>query len=703
MKCDNKTCCTSLVIPLNDLNKKCLSFSFLYEKRLSSSNDHEHKVFYTEISELYYEITKVQLLSSHIFSVGIDIQAMERDFTSKLQSKIKEVGDRVIHLLVTFPKVEITCLKNISIWYGNLNSIEKYLKVSSNLVTLSKQLKDDVNNLLLGKVKIFIGEVQDVGSINDFVRSLLVVKQSSIYTVHWTEEINSEIDKLLIKASRKSDNNRFLLDVANALCDADGNDASTSQQLYSDHDSFEGAVNSFFNSSTKRQDIKYVVTWLDLNSNDQNAIQEMYSIFSHDYEMVVKKGLLIGNNEVKTKDYFDLLITNARQIGNDYNINYRTQITSLTAKIFGYWSLKNTNDFVSGNIQNNEGYSEFLLKPHPAQVVAIWILLNYKYKDYRLLEDHFVEILTGEGKSIILGVTATILGIMQCDVTCISYSKYLSERDYNQFEGMISDFGVSNFVKYVSVDQLCNEILNEGGDIRELTKDILINSRKTEIHHLKNTKMKVLLIDEVDVLFKEDVFGNSYSPGLKNTNNEITELMDFIWSKKDDLDENSLLRHETVKTVLSLFSQNAHDLILSEIKKMLLATKNIEFYAKNTDYIITDKKIGFKEFDGINFGLTSYDIAFAAKREFENGNISEANLRLHYGLQTTVGSFSYAELPLMYDLILGVTGTLKTLTSDESQILKDHYGISNMTFIPSVYGNNKLLFAGDNARGMYVV
>ena len=430
----------------------------------------------------------------------------------------------------------------------------------------------------------------------------------------------------------------------------------------------------------------------------------MFKIFSQDYEMIVKDGLLLGNNEAKTKDFFDLLTTKAMQIGNDYSLNYRTQITILTATIFGYWSLKHTDNFISGLMKNKKsGYSKYLLKSHPAQVVAIWILLNYKSKDYRLLEDHFVEILTGEGKSIILGVAATILGIMQCDVTCISYSRYLSERDYNQFESMFTDFGVSNFVKYLSAEQLCEKILDERGGIRELTSDLVSNIRKTEIYHLKNEKIKVLLIDEVDVLFKEDLFGTFHKPVLIIKNKTITELMDFIWFKKDDLGECSLLCHETVKNTLSFFPPNIHCLVLSEIKKMLSAAQNINIYTKDPNYIIADEKIGFKEMDEITFTSDSYYIAFAAKKEFEVGNISEENVIFHCGLSVTAGAISYAELPLKYDVILGVTGTLNTLINDEFQILKDHYNISNMSHIPSVYGMNKLLFSGDYARGMYVV
>ena len=75
-------------------------------------------------------------------------------------------------------------MRKISIWYRNLNSIETYLKISSNLATSSILLKDYVTNLLLGEIKTFVGEVEDFSRTNDFVHSLLVVKRSSIYTIY---------------------------------------------------------------------------------------------------------------------------------------------------------------------------------------------------------------------------------------------------------------------------------------------------------------------------------------------------------------------------------------------------------------------------------------------------------------------------------------------------------------------------------------
>jgi len=62
----------------------------------------------------------------------------------------------------------------------------------------------------------------------------------------------------------------------------------------------------------------------------------MYKMFNQKSKLIVKDGLLIDNNEVKMKEYFNLLIIKGKKIGNDYSINYLTQITNLTAKIFGY-------------------------------------------------------------------------------------------------------------------------------------------------------------------------------------------------------------------------------------------------------------------------------------------------------------------------------------------------------------------------------
>ena len=51
------------------------------------------------------------------------------------------------------------------------------------------------------------------------------------------------------------------------------------------------------------------------------------------------------------------------------------------------------------------------------------------------------------------------------------------------------------------------------------------------------------------------------------------------------------------------------------------------------------------------------------------------------------------EIPKQFKFIMGVTGTLKTLTKAERDIVVDVYNIRKNTYMPSVFGENKRQFA----------
>lgn len=53
-----------------------------------------------------------------------------------------------------------------------------------------------------------------------------------------------------------------------------------------------------------------------------------------------------------------------------------------------------------------------------------------------------MEIKTGEGKSIILGLASLIYGLLGHHVSTVCYSSYLSKRDYDSFADIFTDFGV---------------------------------------------------------------------------------------------------------------------------------------------------------------------------------------------------------------------------------------------------------------------
>ena len=112
------------------------------------------------------------------------------------------------------------------------------------------------------------------------------------------------------------------------------------------------------------------------------------------------------------------------------------------------------------------------------------------------------------------------------------------------------------------------------------------------------------------------------------------------------------------------------------------------------DYVPKDDKIGYKEQDNIVFD-TSYGFKtlFAYFLENEKGTISKDSLTKNINILIRLGSFSYAEVPLKFNSILGVTGTLETLSAPEKEIIENVYNIKFKTFIPSCYGRNNLKFS----------
>jgi len=111
------------------------------------------------------------------------------------------------------------------------------------------------------------------------------------------------------------------------------------------------------------------------------------------------------------------------------------------------------------------------------------------------------------------------------------------------------------------------------------------------------------------------------------------------------------------------------------------------------DYVAKDDKIGYKEQDNIVFDTSyGYKTLFAYFLEHEKGAISKDSLNKNINILIRLGSFSYAEVPLKFNSILGVTGTLETLSAPEKEIIENVYNIKFKTFIPSCYGRNNLNF-----------
>jgi superfamily II DNA/RNA helicase len=113
-----------------------------------------------------------------------------------------------------------------------------------------------------------------------------------------------------------------------------------------------------------------------------------------------------------------------------------------------------------------------------------------------------------------------------------------------------------------------------------------------------------------------------------------------------------------------------------------------------SEYVVQDDKIGYKEQDSIDFGIRfGYKTLFAYLTEHENGKISAGSLNQNKNIVIKLGSYSYAEIPNnKFYAILGVTGTLHSLGSQQKEIIENIYNIKHKTFMPSVYGRKNVRF-----------
>ena len=99
---------------------------------------------------------------------------------------------------------------------------------------------------------------------------------------------------------------------------------------------------------------------------------------------------------------------------------------------------------------------------------------------------------------------------------------------------------------------------------------------------------------------------------------------------------------------------------------MLVDVKNYN----DPQYYCENNCIGYKDQDSYSFNKTvGYRTSFAYIKENALGNISDEKMNENLCITIKCGKFSYAEIPFNFDLILGVTGTLKNLSPFENSIV----------------------------------
>ena len=318
------------------------------------------------------------------------------------------------------------------------------------------------------------------------------------------------------------------------------------------------------------------------------------------------------------------------------------------------------------------------------------------------LQNHLVEILTGEGKSVTLAVTAVVLALLGSDVDCACYSEYLSARDFNDFKMVFLAFGVEGQINYGTFNSLCEKFLNLDVNVRAATEYFISGTPSGPDHAsmvaVGSQRSRALLIDEVDVFFGEDFYGNQYTPLASLQDETIEKLILHVWASKDTASYKRISKSACYLACVARFPE-WKVLITSAVYDMLRALEALPTH----EYVVHMQQIAYKEQDGIttrkNFGFLTI---FAYLQEFDNGEIPKSVLKKRLLIPVNCGSFSYADIPQRYSCILGVTGTLRALAGCQKQMLADQYNIKRNTFMPSVYGSNQRIFSGDSPQYVHI-
>ena len=452
---------------------------------------------------------------------------------------------------------------------------------------------------------------------------------------------------------------------------------------------------------------------LDGTNLDKKVLRKRFDEFLEIYQNILRDSMSVTNEN--SANFISNLVRSTRTKANNmatdvskWGANIKDNIADLLAHIFAIWTISSSEEH--NESRGVDESSAFLLRPHVCQVLSIFRMLGIGYSTNisgikssisRMvgiggttpmmgLSNNLIEIGTGEGKSVVLAVASCIFALLGFEVNCSCYSEELSKRDKENFSYLFRSLKIEQRIHYGTFNQLCEDLLNERCNIREtILQSLQENTLKLE-NLGKKTKFldKILLIDEVDVFLSEKYYGGAYTPSVKWFNNEIFALLQHIWTTKPRTLK-TIQSSQTYKNCISKYSAFAK--LFEEAIKDLLATVNGDI---TNPYEIIDDKIQYLDGESYSSAIFhGYETVWAYFMENEKGTISKESLMSNVGILYNCGVFSFAEMPHDFKFIAGVSGTLKTLATKEHEILRDVYGIQQMTYAPSVFktGTRKIM------------
>ena len=665
----------------------------LEHKRAKSSNSIDRKEFYKEISAAFICLKTVRPLIEHVSEKVADVNTLESQARENIYQNLCEVKLQLLDLIKRIPSEDEKTYADLNTWYDNLRLVVECFD-NNDLAQESQLMLNEVNRTLADKLENCKKDLYAIKEEYILLMKIIHVKLMSIHAPTFKNMVDKLIDEVLKEVRNAAQGVQSIARIGVQLNKRDDEYQGVAQMIIAEHAAFKSYAIELRNEKTLRHDIHYVLERLDTNKDNTDLIastlQKHYVSYEKLYWSLVEPGLLRINETMQE------IIRNTKIIASSDKA-YDQKIIELSAHLFAYWTLMHSDSFNEESTNDRK----YLLQPHAAQVISIFRLLGMDVECVSNLDNHLVEIGTGEGKSVTMAITAMILALQNYDVDCACYSDYLSQRDHDDFADLFAAFGLRNYITYGTFNFLCERLVNQHGDVRDVIVDLIKNGTSTNVRKVGGLRDKVILIDEVDVFFNRDFYGNFYRPLAELYDQVIKELISYVWENRLD---KKMLRLANIKSspsyvnCCSRFPQ-WEALIEESVKAMIVDVQSFD----TPEYVVQKDKIGYREQHGISFDVSyRYKTVFAYFYEHENGEITQDSRDKKATLIIDCGAFSYAEIPKQYKCVMGVTGTLATLSEPERRLLEDVYSIKKFTYMPSVYGDNKFSFAQDNEKDVII-
>ena len=425
-----------------------------------------------------------------------------------------------------------------------------------------------------------------------------------------------------------------------------------------------------------------------------------------------------------------------KDIINDYTENKNLDLNEISKKIKELKNYQNFDDefyirFISILILVCE--IKFNYKPREIQIISLLFFI-FKKKEQGIIE----QIYTGEGKSLIITLLATVKAFIGYKVDILTSSPVLAERDALEMKDFYKIFELD--VDFCRKDSKINEENNcyefydadiVYGDALNFEGDILRTNFMDNVGRGKKREFGCIIIDEID---------NICLDNIKNMTEIIDNFkgykyLDYYYiviyeelikiMKKKENEKKAIIKDEIIAELSDAFEK-----IIKENPPKIQIEKHIleEFipkkvnkwfdsafdarvnYKRDRDYIITeDKELGFKvikPIDYANTGVVEEDSVWSGLHQFlqlkEHLRMTEENLSSCYMSNLTFfkkyikskndSECNYNSSEIIENNIYGLSGTLGSKKCQEA--LKTLYNL-DLVFIPS-FKDRQLIYKKEN-------